>query len=65
MERGGKSNPNKADSMLVKKNKVFYSQFCGQEPLMDNKMFTELLHYGRHMAQDRAQNRNSLRTWTT
>lgn len=65
MEKGGKSIPNKAESMLVKKNKVFCSQFCGQEPLMDNKMFTELLHYGRHMAQDRAQNRNSLSTWTT
>ena len=30
----------------------------------NNKLFTELLHYGRHMAQDRPQNRDSLSIWT-
>lgn len=30
------------NSILIKKNNMLYSQLCWQEPLMDNKTFTEL-----------------------
>lgn len=61
MEKGGKNIPNKGDSTLVKKTDAFCSQFCGQQPLVDNnKMFTELILYERHMAQYRACKRNLL-----
>lgn len=60
-EKGRKNIPNKGSGTVVKKTNGFYSQFCRQEPLMDNnKMFTDLLLYGSHMAQYRAHNRKSL-----
>lgn len=54
VEKGRKSIPNKGNSLAVKETTGFCSQFRGQKPLMDNnKMFTDLLLYGSHMAQYR------------
>lgn len=61
VEKGRKSIQNKGNSRVVKQTNGFCSQFCGQEPLTgNNKMFTDLLLYGSHMAQYREHNRNSL-----
>lgn len=61
MVKGRKSIQNKGNSRVGKQTNRFYSQFCGQEPLTgNNKMFTDLLLYGSHLAQYGEHNRNSL-----